>query len=166
VDGMINVLHADEFPRPDFNQMINTVANLARKVNIEFENNSRIFVDGSNPSFIRALKDRLDEDPEYENYIDNLKRNLKRSYNLELLEINVRNSCSLQQRIQEYASSLQKSTGISRGSIAIHPQFTKLITALRTAVENGQGMLDKDAASHDDLFDDFRMPLSLLQFYH
>jgi hypothetical protein len=55
----------------------NTVADLARKFNIEFENNFRIFVDGSNPSFVRALKDRLDEDPEYENHIDNLKRNLK-----------------------------------------------------------------------------------------
>ena len=26
----------------------------------------------------------------------------------------------------------------------------KLITALRTAVENGEGMLDKEATSHDD----------------
>jgi hypothetical protein len=27
--------------------------------------------------------------------------------------------------------------------------ITKLITSLRTAVENGEGMLDKDATSHD-----------------
>jgi hypothetical protein len=39
----------------------------------------------------------------------------------------------------------------------------KLITALRTAVENGEGMLDKEAASHDDLFDAFRLSL---QFWH
>ena len=37
------------------------------------------------------------------------------------------------------------------GQITIHPRFNKLITALRTAAENGEGMLDKDAARHDDL---------------
>jgi hypothetical protein len=66
--------------------MINTAASLARKYDISFENGCRIFVDGSNPSFIRALKDRLDEDPEYERHIEQLKRNLKQSYNLELLQ--------------------------------------------------------------------------------
>ena len=45
------------------------------------------------------------------------------------------------------------------GQVAIHPQFSKLITALRTAVENGEGMLDKEATSHDDLMDAFRMSL-------
>jgi len=33
----------------------------------------------------------------------------------------------------------------------------KLITPLRTTVENGEGMLDKEAPSHDDLFDSFRL---------
>jgi hypothetical protein len=32
-----------------------------------------------------------------------------------------------------------------------------------TTVENGEGMLDKDATSHDDLFDAFRLSL---QFWH
>ena len=29
------------------------------------------------------------------------------------------------------------------GMVAIHPRHNKLITALRTAVENGEGSLDK-----------------------
>ena len=37
--------------------------------------------------------------------------------------------------------------------------ITKLITALRTAVENGEGSLDKEATSHDDLMDAFRMSM-------
>jgi hypothetical protein len=45
------------------------------------------------------------------------------------------------------------------GMLAINPRFTKLVTALRTAVENGEGSLDKEATSHDDLFDAFRMSL-------
>ena len=47
--------------------------------------------------------------------------------------------------------------------VAIHPRFNKLITALRTAVENGEGILDKEATSHDDLFDSFRLSL---MFWH
>ena len=43
--------------------------------------------------------------------------------------------------------------------VAINPRFTKLITALRTAVENGEDTLDKDKTSPDDLFDSFRLSL-------
>lgn len=43
--------------------------------------------------------------------------------------------------------------------LAINPKHGKLVTSLRTAVENGEGSLDKEALSHDDLFDAFRMSL-------
>jgi hypothetical protein len=45
------------------------------------------------------------------------------------------------------------------GMLPINPLFTKLVTALMTAVENGEGALDKEATSHDDLFDAFRLSL-------
>jgi hypothetical protein len=45
------------------------------------------------------------------------------------------------------------------GMVAIHPRYHKLITSLRTAVEKGDGSLDKEATSHDDLFDSFRPSL-------
>ena len=48
-----------------------------------------------------------------------------------------------------------------QGMVAIHPRYNKLITALRTAVENGEGSLDKEATSHDDLFDAFRLSLQV-----
>jgi hypothetical protein len=40
------------------------------------------------------------------------------------------------------------------GNVAIHPRHSKLITALRTAVENGEGSLDKDkdVTSYDNCF--------------
>ena len=44
------------------------------------------------------------------------------------------------------------------GYIAINPKFDKLITSLRTAVEN-EGMLDKEATSYDYVFDAFRLAL-------
>ena len=45
-----------------------------------------------------------------------------------------------------------------QGMVAIHLRYSKLITALRTAVENGEGMLDKEATRFD-LFDSFRLSL-------
>jgi hypothetical protein len=38
-------------------------------------------------------------------------------------------------------------------TIAIHSKFGKLITALSTAVENGETSPDKEATSHDNLLD-------------
>ena len=56
-----------------------------------------------------------------------------------------------------------KEMRVQIGTSVIHPRYEKLITALRTAVENGEKMLDKEATSHDDLFGAFRMSL---QFWH
>jgi hypothetical protein len=48
------------------------------------------------------------------------------------------------------------------GKIAINPdRFDKLITTLRTAVDDG--VLDKESASYNDIFDAFRLAL---KFYH
>lgn len=55
-----------------------------------------------------------------------------------------------------YAKKLMEYNG---GQVTINPEHTKLITALRTAVEKGEGTLDKEATSHDDLFDSFRLSL-------
>jgi hypothetical protein len=47
--------------------------------------------------------------------------------------------------------------------IAVNPdRFDKLITALRTAIDN-DGTLDKEATSYNDIFDAFRLAL---KFYH
>ena len=48
------------------------------------------------------------------------------------------------------------------GMVAIHPRHNKLIISLRTAVENGEGSLDKEATSHDELFESFRLSLMFL----
>jgi hypothetical protein len=47
----------------------------------------------------------------------------------------------------------------NNGQVASPPQHNKLITALRTAVGNGEDVLDEQATSHDDLLDAFRLSL-------
>jgi hypothetical protein len=50
------------------------------------------------------------------------------------------------------------------GSIAINPdRFDKLITALRTAVDN-DGVLDKESTSYNDIFDAFRLALKFYRY--
>jgi hypothetical protein len=50
------------------------------------------------------------------------------------------------------------------GRIAINPdRFDKLITALRTGVDN-DGTLDKEATSYDDIFDAFRLALKFYRY--
>ena len=49
-----------------------------------------------------------------------------------------------------------------QGKIAINPAFDKLIISLRTAVD-GDGILDKEFTSYNDIFDAFRLAL---MFYH
>jgi hypothetical protein len=160
IDGQVHVLHAEEYPRPDFNEMIQRTIDLLLKYDITFEGRSRIFVDGANPSFIRALKSRVSEDTDYENMIAHLKTSYGSHFGLQSLIYNMfvvpiafnkehRNMLAYAKKLMEYGS----------GVIAINPRHTKLITSLRTAVEKGEGTLDKEATSHDDVFDAFRMSL-------
>jgi hypothetical protein len=72
-------------------------------------------------------------------------------------------SCEFQHRTQSYVRILQNDIRDDGGRIAISPdRFDKLITALRTAVDN-DGTLDKESTSYNDIFDAFRLAL---KFYH
>ena len=53
---------------------------------------------------------------------------------------------------------------LEKGTIQIDPGFSKLITSLRTAVENGEGILDKQATSYNDVFDAFRLAMKYYEF--
>ena len=46
-------------------------------------------MDGANPSFIRALKDRVDEDTNYEQQISFYKKNYPSLYDLQFLQQNM-----------------------------------------------------------------------------
>lgn len=62
-DRQIQILEAEQYHRPDFNQMIGVVWDLLQKYGRTI---SKIYVDGANTSFIRALKLQMGEDEEYD----------------------------------------------------------------------------------------------------
>lgn len=116
----------------------------------------------ANPSFIRTLKDRVDEDTNYEQQVSYYKKAYPSVYEFlhhNMFLIPVPFSKYHKQMLAHCKEMMEYNNGL----MAIHPRFNKPITSLRTAVENGEGNLDKEATSHDDLFDSFRLSL---QFRH
>jgi hypothetical protein len=141
--------------------MLRVTVNLMHKFGINFENRCHVFVDGANPSFIRALKDRLGEDTEYDQLIAHLKTSYGKNFGLSSL---IENMCVIPINFRnEHKHMLFHAKRIleigTDGGLILNPSFTKLIVALRTAVEKGEGTLDKEATSHSDVLDAFRLSL-------
>jgi hypothetical protein len=117
-------------------------------------------VDGANPSFIRSLKLMLDEREDYEKVIESHKSSkLWADPQKYMTVIPVNFAKEHRDMIAHCRRNL-----MSNGLVTIYPKerFDKLITSLRTAVDN-DGILDKEATSYNDIFDAFRLAL---KFYH
>ena len=140
--------------------MIDTTLKLLDEYEITFGRSCRIFVDDANPSFIRTLKDRVDADTSYEQQVLYYKKAYPSVYDLEFLQHNMFViPVPFAKYHKQMLAHCKEMMEYQNGLMAINPVHNKLIIALRTAVENGEGSLDKEATSHDDLFDAFRMSL-------
>jgi hypothetical protein len=62
IDGLIKVAHAEEHIRSDHSEMLEVVWDLIQKYHV-----TKVLMDSSAPSFIRALKLQWQERPDYEN---------------------------------------------------------------------------------------------------
>jgi hypothetical protein len=155
IDNHIQILHAEEYHRPDYNEMLSTVYGLMSKYDVD-----KVYIDGANPSFIKSLKLQIGEDADYDKVLaryrsEGLGNNW--SENMKVVPVNFN---------KEHKAMLGHCKMILEqepGKIAINPdKFDKLITALRTAVDI-DGILDKESTSYNDIFDAFRLAL---KFYH
>jgi hypothetical protein len=156
-DGLVQIVHAEEYHRPDYNEMLSVVYGLMSKYSVD-----SAYVDGANPSFIRSLKLQLGEDPDYDKVIARYRsEGLDDSWwskNMKIIPVNFNKD---HKAMLGHCKMILESEG--GGRIAINPdKFDKLITSLRTAVDN-DGTLDKEATSYNDIFDAFRLAL---KFYH
>jgi hypothetical protein len=123
VDSHIQILHAEEYHRPDYNEMLSVVYGLVTKYNARYR--SEGLGDGTQDMKIVPV-------------------NFNKGHKAML------GDCKM----------IMENDG---GRIAINPdRFDKLITSLRTAVDN-DGVLEKEATSCNDIFDAFRLAL---KFYH
>jgi hypothetical protein len=130
IDGQVQIMHAEEYKRPDFNEMLEKVWDLLVKHSVQ-----KVLIDGANPSFIRSLKIQWGERPDYENEKKELYAYMKVvpvSFGKEHKEM--LGHCKLL---------------LEQGYIAINPAFDKLIASLRTAVAE-ENILDKESTSYAD----------------
>jgi hypothetical protein len=155
VDNHIEILYVEEYHRPDYNEMLSVVYKLMTKYNVD-----KVYIDGANPSFIKSIKIQIGEDPDYDKVIARYRAEGLGDDATKDMKIVPVNFNSEHKAMLGHCKMILED---DRGRIAINPdKFDKLITSLRTAVDN-DGNLDKESTSYNDIFDAFRLAL---KFYH
>jgi hypothetical protein len=135
--------------------MLSVVYGLMTKYNVD-----KVYIDGANTSFIKSLKLQIGEDADYDKVIarDRSEGLGDGTQDMKILPVNFN---------KEHKAMLGHCKMIledDRGKIAINPdRFDKLITSVRTAVDN-DGTLDKEATSYNDIFDAFRLALKFYRY--
>jgi hypothetical protein len=137
VDGVVGVSYADEYVRSNHDEMLGIVWDLIQKYNV-----TKVLVDASAPSFIRALKLQWDERPDYENVEKELRDYMR----------------PVPFGVEHKALLYHAKFMLENKYVQIHPILDKLIIALRSAWAK-DGTLDKEVSSHNDIIDAFRLAL-------
>jgi hypothetical protein len=119
----------------------------------------KVYIDGANPSFIKSLKLQIGEDADYDKVIARYRSEGLGDATRDMKIVPVNFNSEHKAMLGHCKMIIEQDPG----KIAINPErFDKLITALRTAVDN-DGTLDKESTSYNDIFDAFRLAL---KFYH
>jgi hypothetical protein len=138
--GVLRVLYSQEIKAGDYNDILNTVWSLVTKFDIE-----RVYVDGSQVSFIKSLKKNFGEETEYHN--DTTDPSFWNVY-----------PCNFSKDGRVLLQKLTKF--LANNKIAIGKRFANLTNQLRTARHN-EFLLQKDKHSKQtyDELDALRMIL-------
>jgi hypothetical protein len=159
VNERIEVIEAEGFERPDFNDMIDRVWQIKQKHKVD-DNNLTIWCDAANPEIWSSIKRMLGE-PHSEQYVfEKLsyykKSNINPANYMKVIPVPFSTQGA---RMLQHAKSLLEDKD---NLVAIDKRFDKLLTSLRTAVAN-EYKLDKEQTSYHDLLDSFRLSLNLYQ---
>lgn len=131
-DGQIQVMYADEFERPRYEDMSTKVIDLIRglnrrKIDQDYVNSAKIYVDAANPEFISTVKREVGETTRWD-YIQE-KITYCKKHNLDLARfmtvIPVPFSVNGKDMIMHCKELLEH----ERPLVAINPKFEKLITS-------------------------------------
>ena len=126
VDGIVQIMHAEEYHRPDFNEMLSVVYGLMSKYQVD-----KVYIDGANPSFIKSLKIQIGEDADYDKVIVRYRsQGFGDETALADMKIVPVNFNKEHKAMLGHCKMILENEG---GRIAINPVFDKLITSLRTA---------------------------------
>ena len=145
----IEVLYADSFQRPVFEEMLDIIAALRQKMRVPY-----IFIDASAAGFITSLKIKMgDTDhssyahvkPPLQGIINTIHDPLIYGRNRVVKPVNFG---TMHRELLAHDMEI-----IGKHQIRIHPSFDKLTVALRTAFLKPSGVLDKEQTSYHDVMD-------------
>lgn len=160
-DGQIVVLYVGEWLNAGFDQMLNKTISLVQRFGVRRSLGGQIFVDGSAPEMVSAIKHQLGERPDYlqeAEYYRKYSKDYQYERDWSCVPVN------FNQRNKDLLLHLKRIVEDNGGILSIPPvpNHEKLVTALRTAISN-DGKLDKQQTSHDDVLDAMRLAAD---FYH
>lgn len=158
-NGRIEVLIADEYERPRYQDMIDKIVDIIQGLNRRNKDldSVKIYVDGSNPEFISSLKEVVGETTRWE-YIND-KILYCKAHNLDLARYMTVIPVPFNTNAKDMLMHAKELLEYERPLIAINSKFDKLITSLRTAISDDLGKLDKEQTSYDNVLDAFRLGL-------
>jgi hypothetical protein len=157
-DGILQVLYADEFERPRYEEMLHKIAHLYQ----EFTNIKNIFVDAANPELISSLKREVVAERDNWQYVQEKMAYCKKNkvdINRYMKVVPIPFSTEGRSMLIHTKELLEFETPI----VAINQRFEKLITSLRTCQSDDSGKLDKEATSYDNVLDAFRLSLQMFK---
>jgi hypothetical protein len=121
--NLVQVLHAEEYQKPDFNQMLGIVWDLmTNKFRFSDTNNDKIYIDGANPSFIWSLKMLIGDRSGYETVIEQAKKTRWNWKHSMMMVVPVHYSIENKELLSHTKLLLDY------GYLSINPNFTKITT--------------------------------------
>jgi hypothetical protein len=154
INGKVQILYADEFERPLFQDIIDKIWQIKRRC-ASLQN---IIMDSANTEIYTALCSDFNQNSSLQYLRDKQEHCRKNNLNLEdyLFISPVPFSIYGQQMLSHCKWMVEQTDDNGNAVVSIDKRFDKLITSMRTAQET-ENRLDKDATVHDDLFDALRL---------
>lgn len=156
VENKIRVVTCEQYDRPNHDAMVRRAYDLIRDHELDNGTN-KVFIDGSFPSYIEAIKRRIGENKDYLDIVHKAKASdTDPMYLMNIVPIN------FSQKNQSMLDNAKKI--VDRKMLAINPDTSQghkdLLTDLRIAKNKPESLkLDKSSENKMDLFDALRLAL-------
>jgi hypothetical protein len=152
-EGHCCILLAEEFTHKTSERMTDYVYSLMQK----YAPISKVYVDGSQISWIKSLKAYVGEEVDYHEAIERYKAS-HCDYTLNMQVLPILFTPNEKRSMLSWTKQM-----LEDGFLAIDKRFTKLLTALHTCVDT-EGIIDKKTTSHDDILDGMCLNCKEYQF--
>jgi hypothetical protein len=158
-DDKVFVLETVELDRQDFNYCINKISEVMSRYDLSYQN-TRIFIDASSPAVVTAVKQSLDERPDYLEIVARRKKQKIKDPCYDMVVVSVNFSTTEKRNMLANVKQI-----VDEGSVTLDlEKHAGLVLALRTAQATDL-ILDKEATQSDDLLDAFGLACHNLVTY-